>query len=198
MPNTLIEYLCAKYVKGANQSKRYVSRLSTLFLWTNIVCLSARNSAEKRGIGLQMTWLWAAKLQLSLAHRTVRCARLVRGELAALGIRRRCTVIIHRTVRWCTGLSSEPTVASATVGRAIRGRRVARSNGRLGTPNCPVCTGQCPVRQSTPRTNGRMRLIWKAIAHPTATGTVWWCTGLSGAPPHRRQELPSNLASNRS
>jgi hypothetical protein len=32
MSNTLFKYLCAKYVKGANQSKRYVSRLSTLFL----------------------------------------------------------------------------------------------------------------------------------------------------------------------
>jgi hypothetical protein len=118
---------------------------------------------------------------------SVRCARLVRGELAALGIRRRRTAIIHRTVRWCTGLSGEPTVASATVGRAISGRRVAHSNGRLGTPYCPVCTGQCPVRQPTPRSNGRMCQIWKAIAHRTSTVTVRWCTGLSGAPPDRRQ-----------
>jgi hypothetical protein len=130
------------------------------------------------------------------ASDSVRCARLVRGELAALGIRRRRTAIIHRNVRWCTGMSGEPTVASATVGRAIHGRRVARNNGRLGTPDCPVCTGQCPVRQSTPRTNGRMRLIWKAIAHRTATVTVRWCTGLSGAPPDRRQVWPSKLASN--
>jgi hypothetical protein len=45
---------------------------------------------------------------------------------------RRRTAIIHRTVQWCTGLSGEPTAASATVGRQIRGRRVARSNGRKG------------------------------------------------------------------
>jgi hypothetical protein len=127
---------------------------------------------------------------------SVWCARMVRCELAALGIRRRRTTIIHRTVRWCAGLSGEPTVASATVGRAIRGRRVARSNGRLGTPDCPMCTGQCPVRQSTLRTNGRMRLIWKAIAHRTATVTVRWCTGLSSAPLDRRQVWPSKLASN--
>jgi hypothetical protein len=44
----------------------------------------------------------------------------------------RRTTIIHWTVRWCTGLSGEPTVACATVGRAIRGRRVARANGRQG------------------------------------------------------------------
>jgi hypothetical protein len=56
--------------------------------------------------------------------------------------------IIHRTVRWCTGLSGEPTVASATVGRAIRGRRVARSNSRLGTPDCPVCTGLSGVHRT--------------------------------------------------
>jgi hypothetical protein len=39
----------------------------------------------------------------------VRWCKLVRGELAALEIRRRRTTIIHRTVRWCTGLSGEPT-----------------------------------------------------------------------------------------
>ena len=105
------------------------------------------------------------KLQLGLAHRTaggapdnVRCARLVRGELAALGIRRWRMTIIHRTIRWCTGLSGDPTVASAKVSHAIRGRRVARSNGRLGTPDCPV-------RQPALRSNGRMCLIWKEIAH---------------------------------
>jgi hypothetical protein len=108
---------------------------------------------------------------------------MVRGELAALGIRRWHTTIIHRTVRWCIGLSREPTIASAMVGRAIRGQRVACSNGRLGTLDCPVCTGQCPVRQPTPRTNGRMHLIWKAIAHRTTTVIVRWCIGLSGAPP---------------
>jgi hypothetical protein len=43
-----------------------------------------------------------------------------------------CTAIIHRTVRWCTGLSGEPAAARATVGRAIRGRHVAQANGRLG------------------------------------------------------------------
>jgi hypothetical protein len=127
---------------------------------------------------------------------SVRWCRLVCGELAALRIRRRRTAIIHRTVRWCTRLSGEPTVASATVGRAIRERRVAHSNGRLGTLDYPVCTRQCPVRQSTLRTNGQMHLIWKAIAHRTATGTVRWCTGLSGGPPHRRQGWPSQLASN--
>jgi hypothetical protein len=94
---------------------------------------------------------------------SVRCARRVQGEPAALGTRRRHTAIIHRTVRWCTGLSGEPTAASATVGRAIRGRRVACANGRLGAPDCPVCTGQCPVRQPAWSCNGRLHQIRKEI-----------------------------------
>jgi hypothetical protein len=63
---------------------------------------------------------------------SVRCARLDSDELAALGRIWRRTTIIHRTVRWCTGMSGEPTAASATVGHAIRGRRVARANNRQG------------------------------------------------------------------
>jgi hypothetical protein len=115
----------------------------------------------------------------SVVHRTV-C-----GELAALRSFWWRTTIIHRTIWWCTGLSGEPTAASATVGRAIRGRRVARANGRQGAPDCLVCTGQCPVRQPARSCNGQH-----------ATVTVRWCTGLSGVQPDRRQELPSLLVSN--
>jgi hypothetical protein len=106
---------------------------------------------------LQKTWLCAAKVQLGLTHRTIRCARLVSGEMAALGNRRWCTAIIHRTVRWCTGLSGESSAENSspsgkakrrrgynsldcpvsqrspepTVGRAIFARHVDCSNGRL-------------------------------------------------------------------
>jgi hypothetical protein len=76
--------------------------------------------------------------------------------------------IMHRTVRWCTGLSGEQTAPAPTVDHAINARRVARSNGRLGAPDCPVCTGQCPVRQPAPRSNGRMHPIWKEIVHRTS------------------------------
>ena len=44
---------------------------------------------------------------------SVQCARLNSGEQAALGRIWRSTTIIHRTVRWCTGLSDEPTVGCA-------------------------------------------------------------------------------------
>jgi hypothetical protein len=56
-----------------------------------------------------------------VVHRTVSGApgwTLVNRPLSGKFWRR--TAIIHRTVRWCTGLSGEPTV-----GRAIFARRVA-------------------------------------------------------------------------
>ena len=46
---------------------------------------------------------------------SVRCARLVRCELAALGIRRRCTNKKHQTVRWCTGLSGESSATNSSL-----------------------------------------------------------------------------------
>jgi hypothetical protein len=88
---------------------------------------------------------------------------------------------------WCTGLSGESTVSSATVGRAIRGRRVARANGPQGVPDCPVSIGQCPVRQLPRICNGRLRQNRKEIGSGPSTVTVRWRTGLSGAPPDRRQ-----------
>jgi hypothetical protein len=79
----------------------------------------------------------------------------------------RRTTKIHRTIRWCTGLSGEPTVASANGRpqnmRATRGS----SNGRQEAPDCPVCTRQCLVRQRARSCNGRLCSIWKAIAHRT-------------------------------
>jgi hypothetical protein len=55
---------------------------------------------------------------------SVRCARLTGGEPAALGKTQRRTTIIHWTIRWCTRLSGEPTVAN-TNGR-MRNLRATR------------------------------------------------------------------------
>jgi hypothetical protein len=74
--------------------------------------------------------------------------QVVSGEKAALGKRSAAYGYNSPAVRWCTGLSGEPTVASAMVGRAIRGRRVARTNGRQGAPDCPVCTGLSGVHRT--------------------------------------------------
>ena len=120
---------------------------------------------------------------------SVRCARLASGELAALGRFWWRTAIIHRSIWWCTGLSGETSAASATVDRAIRGRRMARANGRQGALDCPV-------RQLPRICNGRPRQERKEIGIRPSTVIVRWRTGLSGAPPDRRQGKPSLLASN--
>jgi adenylylsulfate kinase-like enzyme len=98
---------------------------------------------------------------------SVRCARLVSDESAALRNQRRRTTKNHRIVRWCTGLSGEPTVASAN-GRPRNLRAThGHTNGRLGTPDCPVCTGLCLVRQPIPGTNSQLLSVWKEIEHRT-------------------------------
>jgi hypothetical protein len=121
---------------------------------------------------------------------SVRCPGWPSYKLVALGKK---TVVLRLKF---TGLSIQPKAPMPTVGSEINGRRVARANGQLVTPDYPVCTGQCLVRQRDRRSNGRVRPIRKEIKHQTATVHVRWCTGLSGAPPDRRQELPSNLISN--
>jgi hypothetical protein len=49
---------------------------------------------------------------------------------------------IHRTVWWCTGLPGESEPSEPTVTNAISGQRVARANGRLGTPDSVRCANE--------------------------------------------------------
>jgi hypothetical protein len=94
---------------------------------------------------------------------SVRCARLASANWLLSGLRRRCTAINHRNVRWCTGLSGEPTVGPAN-GRPHNPRATrGRANGQKGAPDCPVCTGQCPVCQRLRTANGRLRQRRKEI-----------------------------------
>jgi hypothetical protein len=106
---------------------------------------------------------------------SVRCARLALVKRLLSGFRQRRTTIIHRTVRWCTGLSGEPTVGRAN-GRP-RNPRVTRgrANGLMGAPDCPVCTRQCPMRQRLQFLNGRLCQNRKAIStghYPVVHRTV--------------------------
>jgi hypothetical protein len=94
---------------------------------------------------------------------SVRWCRLALANWPLSGLRRRRTTINHWTVRWCTRLSGEPTVSQAN-GRP-RNPRVTRGKCQRseGAPDCPVCTGQCPVRQRLQDCNGRLRQIRKDI-----------------------------------
>jgi hypothetical protein len=142
------------------------------------------------------TSLWRTGL-FGGAPDIVRCPGWPGGELAALGKRKK---VLRLKITGLSGGAPDYPVSQQrsrpTISCAISERRVARANGRLGTPDCPVCTGQCMVRSPDPRPNGRLRPIRKEIKHRTGTVHVRWCTRLSGAPLDRRQDLPSKLISN--
>jgi hypothetical protein len=80
----------------------------------------------------------------------------------------------------CTELSGEPTVSRANGRlRDPRGTR-GRANGREGAPDCPVCTGQCPVRQAG---SGELAALGKNLtAYGYNSSNCPVCTGLSGEP----------------
>jgi hypothetical protein len=99
-----------------------------------------------------------SQLLLNLgAPDSVRCTRLALAKRLLSGLDGDVRLKI-------TGLSGEPTVGRAN-GRP-RNPRVThgRSNGLMGAPDCPVCTGQCPVRQRLQIFNGRLRQNRKEIS----------------------------------
>jgi hypothetical protein len=145
---------------------------------------------------------------VAINHRTVRWCTGLSGESSAPAPKSLATnsslsgneegvaVRIHLTIRWCTELTCEPKAPAAN--GHLRDQRATRGQaiGRLVTPDCLVCTEQCPVHQRVWRTNGRLHPIWKEIEHRTGTVHVRWCTRLSGAPLDRRHVLPFKLISN--
>ena len=165
-----------------------------------------------------MRWLCSAKVSSVWVHRTVRCARLTLANLLLSGLRQRCMAIIHRTVRWCTGLSgglltgelvalekSSSTYgynspdcpvsqrsAGPTVGRAICAGHVAEPTARRRhwTVRCAPDTVRCANGSQTPTVG------FAVEGKKSGTGHCPVCTGLSGALDDRRQELPSQIALN--
>jgi hypothetical protein len=150
---------------------------------------------------MEMSWLEQPRLCSVWEHRTVfggapdsvrwctgQCpvCQAGSGELAALGKNLTAYDYNSSDCPVCTGLSGEPTVGRAN-GRLRDPRETrGRANGREGAPDCPVCTGQCPVRQ---RLQGCQR-----SASPNKEGNPH--RTVSGAPGDRRQELPSRIALN--
>jgi hypothetical protein len=135
---------------------------------------------------LEKRWPCSAKASSVLVHRTVRwctgqcpVCQAGSGELAALGNKLTAYGYNSPNCPVCTGLSGEPTVGRAN-GRLRDPRETrGRANGREGAPDSVRCAN------GSKAANGRLRQIRKEI-----------CTGLSGAPGDRRQELPSQIALN--
>jgi hypothetical protein len=93
---------------------------------------------------------------------SVQCARTSLGEESALGTRRRRTAIIHRTVRWCTGLSGESSAAKSSLSgndqrcTAKIHRTVRRGTGLSGEPTVHCANGRPGNPRATRgRANGR-------------------------------------------
>jgi hypothetical protein len=141
---------------------------------------------------LEKRWLCSAKVCSVWVHRTVsgapgRLRRTCCSREVINGVRLKFTGLsgVHRTVRCAPDCPVSQRVAGPTGGRAIRAGQGAEPTVGRGAPDCPVCTGQCPVRQRLQSANGRLRQRRKEIR-----------TGLSGAPGDRRQEFPSQIALN--
>jgi hypothetical protein len=111
-------------------------------------------------------------------------------------------------------VSGEPTAASATVGRTIRGRRVARTNGRLGAPDSVRCANQSGVATVSCARNGKKSRTghehWLSggapdcpVRHPTEgknclpcwSPTAPICLGAIKGTPRRMEETPKHTLS---
>jgi hypothetical protein len=119
---------------------------------------------------LEKSWLCTANCCSVWVHRTVfggasdsvRCARRVQGEPAALGTRRQRTAIIHWTVRWCTRLSGESSAAKSSLSGKVQ-RRTAKIHrtvrwctGLSDEPTVDCATVGSEIGgQHVARTNGR-------------------------------------------
>jgi hypothetical protein len=79
-------------------------------------------------------------------------------EKAALRTRRRHTAKIHRTVRWCTGLSGESSAANSLPSGKVKGRRGYNSSN-------------CSVSQRSPApTVGRAIFVRHVVAPTVGRG----------------------------
>jgi hypothetical protein len=141
---------------------------------TNVLCLSARNRRNRYRRELAVY----SQMQLGLsAQDSVRCARTSLGEQSVLGTRRRCTAINHRTVRWCTGLFGESSVAKSSLSGSVQRRttiihRTVRwCTGLSGEPTVDCANGRPPNPSATRgRANGRQRGTGLSGVHRTVYG----------------------------
>jgi hypothetical protein len=91
---------------------------------------------------------------------SVRCPRLVNGELAALGKRRSCTAIIHRTVRWCIGLSGESSATNSSLSGKEKGDVAIIHQTVRWCTDCPVSQRRQCQRPSARSTRDAPTVGW--------------------------------------
>ena len=118
---------------------------------------------------------------------SVRCARLALVKRPLSGFRRWRTAKIHRTV-WCApDCPVSQRSAGPTVGCAICAGHVAEPTARRRhrTVRCAPDSVRCANGSQSATVD------YAIEGKKSVPNSVRWCTGLSGAPVDRRQELPS-------
>jgi hypothetical protein len=146
------------------------------------LCLSARNRMyNQKAARSGCTGLSGG------APDSVWCARLALVKRPLSGLHRRRTTKIHRTVLCAPDCPVSQQSARPTVGHVIRARRVAEPTVRRGhrTVRCAPDNVRCANGSKPPMVG------FAKEGKKSAPDSVQWCTGLSGAPGDRRQELPS-------
>jgi hypothetical protein len=129
---------------------------------------------------LEKSWLCTAEDSFGLgAPDSVRCARTSLGEQSALGTRRRCTTIDHRTVRWCTGLSGEPSTAKSSLSGRDQ-RRTAKNHRTVRW--CTGLSGEPTVDRANGRPRQSARDAWPSQRSDGGTGLSGVHRTVSGAP----------------
>jgi hypothetical protein len=121
---------------------------------------------------------------------SVRCPRKASGEVAGLGKRHRRTAIIHRTVRWCTGLSGGSSAANSSLSGKAMGRHSYNS------PDCLVVhwtVGWANGRQCQRSAAQSSRNTWSRQRSVGHTGLSGVHQTVSGAPTDPRDQRSAAL-----
>jgi hypothetical protein len=173
-------------MRSENQRTRYVSRLSELFLNTNMFILVLETVPRKE----ERCWKRVGCVQPKSAQPwhtglsggapdSVRCPSLVNGEPTALGKWWSDAAKNHRTVWWCTGLSGESS-AHASKPSTMNSSLSGKEKGDVAVIHQTVrwCTG-LSGDAIAPAANGRPR-DQRATRGPCQRSVRH--TGLSGAP----------------
>jgi hypothetical protein len=141
------------------------------------LCLSARN--RRNQVGKEMVLFSQRQLGLGASDCPV-----VHQTVSGAPGRRLSTGCSREAINGLSGGAPDCPVcqqsAGPTVGRIIRARRVARANGQKVHR-----TVRCANGSKAPTVS------FAKEGKKSAPDSVQWCTGLSGAPGDRRQELPS-------
>jgi hypothetical protein len=113
---------------------------------------------------------------------SVRCTREFEAELSTFGKMGGRSAIIHRTIRCASGATttSHATVDCNAFNASARAEDRARAEG--APDSLQDLSGAPPDNPEAPPVRAPMVRTQRPADVAGASDSVWWCTGLSGAP----------------